>query len=555
MNLWKEWRIWLLIFIVLGSIAAISPNPWAKGVVVKYVDENSPFYGEIMPGESITTINEVKINSVNDMAQFENYTGMVRIFHNGKLTLKEVQNGLGLEVENAGISKLKLGMDLVGGTRVLLAPEYEENTTEKEKELLMKQVISTLQTRTNVYGLKEIKFQTVKDVNGNNYIQIEVAGASKKEIDDLLGKQGKFEAYVPRVIKFENNSGKLELENKTYNILREDNKIKIGNSFYEVNDTLTIGDIDFKVWNITNDTVILAGKVFESQDIKYVYFDPQHSYIRKYGNGWEFLFQILISNEGAKRFAEITQDIPVVVDSNTGERYLEESIYLFLDGKPASSLRISASLAGQAYSTPQISGGGKTEEEAVHEERRLQSILRSGALPVKLKVVKVDSISPSLGSHFLKGVFIAGLGAIIAVGIVVSLRYRNWKIVVPIIITCVSEVIIILGFASVINWTIDLSAIAGIVASVGTGVDDQIIITDETSLEKRREYSMKEKIKRAFFIIFGTASTTIAAMLPLMIIGIGVMRGFAITTTIGVLVGIFITRPAYAKIIEKLKIV
>lgn len=555
MNLWKEWRIWLLIFIVLGSIAAISPNPWAKGVVVKYVDENSPFYGEIMPGESITTINEVKINSVNDMVQFENYTGMVRIFHNGKLTLKEVQNGLGLEVENAGISKLKLGMDLVGGTRVLLAPEYEENTTEKEKELLMKQVISTLQTRTNVYGLKEIKFQTVKDVNGNNYIQIEVAGASKKEIDDLLGKQGKFEAYVPRVIKFENNSGKLELENKTYNILREDNKIKIGNSFYEVNDTLTIGDIDFKVWNITNDTVILAGKVFESQDIKYVYFDPQHSYIRKYGNGWEFLFQILISDEGAKKFAEITQDIPVVVDSKTGERYLEESIYLFLDEKPASSLRISASLAGQAYSTPQISGGGKTEEEAVHEERRLQSILRSGALPVKLKVVKVDSISPSLGSHFLKGVLIAGLGAIIAVGIVVSLRYRNWKIVIPIIITSVSEVIIILGFASVINWTIDLSAIAGIVASVGTGVDDQIIITDETSLEKRREYSMKEKIKRAFFIIFGTASTTIAAMLPLMIIGIGVMRGFAITTTIGVLVGIFITRPAYAKIIEKLKIV
>ena len=555
MNLWKEWRIWLLIFIVLGSIAAISPNPWAKGVVVKYVDENSPFYGEIMPGESITTINEVKINSVNDMVQFENYTGMVRIFHNGKLTLKEVQNGLGLEVENAGISKLKLGMDLVGGTRVLLAPEYEENTTEKEKELLMEQVISTLQTRTNVYGLKEIKFQTVKDINGNSYIQIEVAGASKKEIDDLLGKQGKFEAYVPRVIKFENNSGKLELENKSYNILREDNKIKIDNSFYEVNDTLTIGDIDFKIWNITNTTAVLAGKVFTSQDIKYVYFDPQHSYIRKYGNGWEFLFQILISDEGAKRFAEITQDIPVVVDSKTGERYLEESIYLFLDEKPASSLRISASLAGQAYSTPQISGGGKTEEEAVDEERRLQSILRSGALPVKLKVVKVDSISPSLGSHFLKGVLIAGLGAIIAVGIVVSLRYRNWKIVIPIIITSVSEVIIILGFASVINWTIDLSAIAGIVASVGTGVDDQIIITDETSLEKRREYSMKEKIKRAFFIIFGTASTTIAAMLPLMIIGIGVMRGFAITTTIGVLVGIFITRPAYAKIIEKLKIV
>ncbi|RLJ03316.1 MAG: preprotein translocase subunit SecD, partial [Candidatus Aenigmatarchaeota archaeon] len=60
----------------------------------------------------------------------------------------------------------------------------------------------------------------------------------------------------------------------------------------------------------------------------------------------------------------------------------------------------------------------------------------------------------------------------------------------------------------------------------------------------------KMKVKMAFFIIFGSAATTISAMFPLMVIGIGVMRGFALSTTIGVLIGITITRPAYGRIVE-----
>jgi preprotein translocase subunit SecD len=81
-----------------------------------------------------------------------------------------------------------------------------------------------------------------------------------------------------------------------------------------------------------------------------------------------------------------------------------------------------------------------------------------------------------------------------------------------------------------------------------------IIIADETLTGRKDErklvYTVKDKIKRAFFIIFGSASTIISAMVPLMAIGIGFVRGFAITTIIGVLVGILITRPAYAELVE-----
>ena len=126
--------------------------------------------------------------------------------------------------------------------------------------------------------------------------------------------------------------------------------------------------------------------------------------------------------------------------------------------------------------------------------------------------------------------------------------------------TSIAELILILGVASVTHWNIDLAAIAGIIAAIGTGVDDQIIITDEVLKKgietKRTITALKFKINNAFFIIFASAATLIAAMLPLAYVGfsrgatgIGLLAGFAFTTVVGVLIGIFITRPVYAKFI------
>ncbi|UCG95107.1 MAG: hypothetical protein JSV92_03625, partial [archaeon] len=318
MSLWKEWRVWFFILIVLASIVAIGPNPWARGVVVKYVEEDSPFKDQIMPGEKIVSVNEKAIERPSDLLIFENYTGMIRIFHGEKLTLEEVDGGLGLEVENVGPSNLNLGMDLVGGTRVLLEPVYGD-MNESQRSLIAERTVSTLQTRMNVYGLREISYQIVNDVEGNKYVQIEMAGASKKEIDDLLERQGEFEGYIARVVSFENRTGSIEIGDRNYTLefaerLYEKNgtnttKLR-GVVIFEdrefgTNDTLELNGIEFEVWNVTNKTAVIAGKTFTGEDIKYVYFDSQHSFLRRYGSGWEFSFQILVSDEGAERFARI----------------------------------------------------------------------------------------------------------------------------------------------------------------------------------------------------------------------------------------------------------
>ncbi|MBI2547444.1 MAG: protein translocase subunit SecD, partial [Candidatus Aenigmarchaeota archaeon] len=114
-----------------------------------------------------------------------------------------------------------------------------------------------------------------------------------------------------------------------------------------------------------------------------------------------------------------------------------------------------------------------------------------------------------------------------------------------------SEVTILLGVAALIGWNIDLAAIAGILVAIGTGVDDQIVITDETLKgQTANVYNWKEKVKRAFLIIMLAYTTVVVAMIPLIFAGAGLLKGFAITTIIGVTIGVFITRPAYSDFVE-----
>jgi len=131
--------------------------------------------------------------------------------------------------------------------------------------------------------------------------------------------------------------------------------------------------------------------------------------------------------------------------------------------------------------------------------RNLQAILSTGSLPVRLEVVKTDSISPALGAGFIKNAVIAGIFAIIAVCAIIAIRYKEWRITIPIIITILSEVILILGFAALIGWRMDIAAIAAIIIAVGSGVDDQIIISDETlkTKIKRRNRIMEKKSSKS----------------------------------------------------------
>jgi preprotein translocase subunit SecD len=408
---------------------------------------------------------------------------------------------LGLSVSPAPKSNLRLGLDLEGGTRVLLKPAEE---VPRETIGLM---IDSLKERLNVYGLGDIVVTEVSDSpdllgGGQRFILVEIAGASEEEVRDLLGKQGKFEA-------------------------------KIG-----------------------ADTVFKGG-----EDITYVCRTAQCSGIDpnrgcgKSADGWgcSFMFSITLSPDAAQRQADLTSGLTVVSGS------LSEQLALYLDDQEVDRLSIAADLRGRAVTDIAISGGGQgaTEqlamEDALKNMKRLQTILITGSLPVKLDIVRIDTISPTLGEAFLKNSAYVLLFSIVAVAAILMIIYRRIVIALPILITALSEISLTLSVAALIGWNIDLAAIAGLILAVGEGVNDQVVITDEAiRRETEVAYNWKERIKRAFSIIFSAYLTVVVAMIPLLFAGAGMLKGFAITTILAVTVGILVTRPAYAAIVNLL---
>ena len=184
--------------------------------------------------------------------------------------------------------------------------------------------------------------------------------------------------------------------------------------------------------------------------------------------------------------------------------------------------------------------------------KRLKTILVTGSLPVKLKIVKTNSISPLFGAEFIKNALLIAILAIAAVAIVVFVIYRKLSISLPMVFVLLAEIIIMLGVSAFIRRDLDLAAIAGIIIAIGTSVDHQIVIADEIMKGRKINVLLSwiDRIKSAFFIIMAAYFTTMAAMIPLLFAGAGILEGFAIMTMIGVTVGVLITRPAYAALVQ-----
>ena len=156
-----------------------------------------------------------------------------------------------------------------------------------------------------------------------------------------------------------------------------------------------------------------------------------------------------------------------------------------------------------------------------------------------------------MGAEFTKNIVILGIIVFLIVSVLIFIRYRKIKITGAVILTMISEATITLGIASLISWNLDAPSIAGIIAGIGTGVNDQIIIIEESI--SKEAVTLKQKIKRALFIVVGAFFTIFASMLPLFWAGAGLLAGFAFTTIIGITVGILITRPAFTEIVRKIQ--
>jgi len=495
-------RIWLLIFALIGAALIIAPS-FEKGVVIKSVEQNSTAYEQgLRTNMLITTLNDKSVNNFADYTKAigEIFPEKTQPVNKTKLIIKTKDSEFLLytdkppqiTVSDIPKSRIKTGLDLSGGARALVKPEISVSRAE------INDLIATTSNRLNTFGIADISVRAVSDLSGNNFMLVEVAGATPSDLKELVSKQGKFEA-------------------------------KIG-----------------------NDTVFIGGE----RDITYVARTGEQSGIYSCsayqgGEVCSFRFAISLSEESAKRHANITSKLGI---NSSNPQYLEKQLDLYLDEKLVDSLYISRDLKGSETTQISISGSGmgatrkEAFDNAINNMKHLQTILITGSLPYKLEIVKLDSISPTLGREFTKNLIILALVVFIAVSFVLFVRYRRIKITLAVILTMFSEAFITLAIAALIKWNLDAPSIAGIIAGMGTGVNDQIVILSEAV--SKEQINLKERIKNALFIIFGAFFTIIAAMIPLFWAGAGMLKGFALTTIIGVSVGILITRPAFADIVK-----
>ncbi len=186
-------------------------------------------------------------------------------------------------------------------------------------------------------------------------------------------------------------------------------------------------------------------------------------------------------------------------------------------------------------------------QEASTRVKSIDSILKGGALPVQISLGSRTTLPASLGGEFLRLSLLGIGGSLVLISFLIGVRYRNLRAAAPIVLISMAELLILLSILG--SFTIDLAAMAGILAAIGVGVDAQIVITDE--LLKRDERKTSEKVEFAFGIIKTNAIVAIFSMVPLLFSGLVEIIGFAISTMLGALLGYLLTRPAYAAIVEK----
>lgn len=497
-------RVWILIICLALALLAISPS-FSDKVIIKSIENNSTAYQQgLRAGEVITEINSMSIKTKEDYTK-----ALSETFSSGQETRVAIKteateyiflatNLSEITIGESPSTKIKTGLDLSGGTRAVIRPA---NATINADEL--NDLVAITNERLNAFGLSDVTVRPARDLEGNNFMVVEIAGASPSDIKELLGQQGKFEAKIANQTVFEG-----------------------GNK-----DVSDVCRNDANCAGITGCSLVSGGQYACS-----------------------FHFAVYLNEEAARKHANITANIPL---DSTGQ-YLTEKIYLYVDNKEVDSLNIGSSLRGQVTTQISIqgSGTGPTQDEALKNAqqsmKRLQTILLTGSLPYTLEIVKLDTISPALGGEFTRSLLWLALVVFVIVSITVFVKYRKIKITFAVILTMVSEALLTLGIAALIRWNLDAPAIAGIIAGIGTGLNDQIVIIDETFSGASEREGVKERVKRALFIILGAFLTIIAAMIPLFWAGAGMLRGFALTTIIGVSVGILITRPAFADIIKKI---
>lgn len=227
-----------------------------------------------------------------------------------------------------------------------------------------------------------------------------------------------------------------------------------------------------------------------------------------------------LTNEGGKRFQAFTG------------AHIKDFLAIVLDNKVRSAPRIDGEISDTGIIT-----GRFTQQQA----NDLAMILRSGALPAGIRYLEERTVGPSLGADSIRhGVTAAVIGmAVVMIFMLVYYRMAGINADLALIL----NLVILLGFLGFTGATLTLPGIAGVILTVGMGVDSNVLIferiREELRAGKSAAASVDQGFGRAWITIVDTHITTIVSAFILFMFGTGPVRGFAVTLTFGLLANLF----------------
>jgi len=227
-----------------------------------------------------------------------------------------------------------------------------------------------------------------------------------------------------------------------------------------------------------------------------------------------------LTGEGGRRFGAFTA------------AHVGDNLAVVLDNK----VQEVAVIKEQIHDTGVINGRFSEQET-----KDLAMILRSGALPAGIKYLEERTVGPSLGTDSIRAGVQAAVIGMLAVLIFMLVYYRGAGINAD--IALILNLIILLGFLGYSGATLTLPGIAGVILTVGMGVDSNVLIFERIREELRNgktpPSAVEQGFSHAWVTIVDTHVTTIVSAFILFIFGTGPVRGFAVTLTFGLLANLF----------------
>ena len=360
------------------------------------------------------------------------------------------------------VKPTKLGLDLVGGSRLVLEAETTETIAKITPEVMSRLQIA-IEQRVNKLGVAETVVQQI----GDKRLLVE-----SPNVTDL--KEAK--AFIGETAQLE---------------FKKEGKLPDGTP----------------VWISTG----LTGR------------DLTKSTLSTDASG-QWVVALEFNADGAKKFADLTKEL------------VGKPMAIFFDGDLISAPNVNEAIYG---GHAQISGGNSGF--AYDEAERMVNLLNAGALPVPAKIVEENTVGPTLGADSVAKSQKAGAIGLSLVMVFMILYYRAPGVIADIALVIYS--LILFALFKTIPVTLTLAGIAGFILSVGMAVDANILIFERTKEELRAGRNLFTAINsgfdRAFTSIFDSNMTTIITCTILYLLGTSVVKGFALTLALGVMVSMF----------------